>query len=43
MPLKNNENKKSPAKNLLKRASVMNPMGMGNDSNKSPILVLRQL
>ncbi|CAK55921.1 unnamed protein product (macronuclear) [Paramecium tetraurelia] len=43
MPLKNPENKKPPAKILMKRASVMNPIGLGNDPNKSPILVLRQL
>lgn len=41
MPLKIPENKKAPSKNLMKRASVMNPIGLANDPNKSPMIVLR--
>lgn len=41
MPLKNNDIKKSPNKILSKRASIMNPIGVVNDPNKSPMLVLR--
>lgn len=41
MPLKSNDIKKSPNKMLMKRASIMNPVGIVNDPNKSPMLVLR--